>query len=134
MNEEFYCILKLVSGEQLLSLIYVDDSNEEDPIIVLQNPVVIESVHAQNTSYLKIKPWMELSEDDIFMIRLDKVITMTETNDKKLINVYKSYHDNSINNIIDSTGKVTLSNDMGYITSVNQARESLENLYKGIKE
>lgn len=134
MNEEFYCILKLVSGEELLSLIYVDDSNEQDPIIVLQNPVIIEPVHAQNTVYLKIKPWMELTEEDIFMIRLDKVITMTETRDRKLINVYNSYLNNSPENHIDSTGKVNLSPEMGYITSVEEAREKLENLYKGIKE
>ena len=134
MGEEFYCILKLVSGEEVLSLIYVDDSNEEDPIIVLQNPVVIEPVHAHNSVYLKIKPWMEMTNEDIFMIRLDKVITMTETKDKRLINVYNSYNENPESGYIDSTGKVTLSNEMGYISSVKDARERLENLYKGIKE
>lgn len=134
MGEEFYCILKLVSGEEVLSLIYVDDSNEQDPIIVLQNPVVIEPVHANNSVYLKIRPWMELSDEDIFMIRLNKVITMTETKDKRLINAYNSYNENPESGHIDSTGKVTLSNEMGYISSVKDARERLENLYKGIKE
>lgn len=134
MGEEFYCILKLVSGEEILSLICVDDSVDEDPIIILQNPVVIEPVHANKSVYLKIKPWMELSNEDIFMIRLDKVITMTETKDKKLINLYKSYNQNPESEYIDPTGKVTLSNEMGYISSVKNARERLENLYKGIKE
>ena len=37
MGDEFYCILKLVSGEEILSLIMIDENNG-DPIIILQNP------------------------------------------------------------------------------------------------
>ena len=36
MGDEFYCILKLVSGEEILSLIMIDENNG-DPIIILQN-------------------------------------------------------------------------------------------------
>jgi hypothetical protein len=39
MGEEFYCVLKLVSGEEILSLIMIDE-NDGDPIIILQNPVI----------------------------------------------------------------------------------------------
>ena len=39
MNEtEFYAVIKLVSGEEIFSLIDVD-LEPEDPIIILQNPV-----------------------------------------------------------------------------------------------
>jgi hypothetical protein len=41
MGEDFYCILKLISGEEILSLISVDE-NDGDPIVVLQNPVIME--------------------------------------------------------------------------------------------
>ena len=33
MGEEFYCILKLVSSEEILSLIMIDE-NDGDPIII----------------------------------------------------------------------------------------------------
>jgi hypothetical protein len=134
MGEEFYAIIKLISGEEILSLIMVDE-NDGDPIIVLQNPVVMKMVEQQMGSYVKIKPWMELPNDDFFMIKLDKVITMTETTDKKIIDIYNKYlnDDDSIDVYVPS-GEVKVSNEMGYISSVEDARKKLEELYKGIKE
>ena len=134
MGEEFYCILKLVSGEEVLSLIMVDD-NDDDPIIILQNPVVMKSISNGNNFYIKIKPWMELSNEDIFFIRLDKVITMTETTDKKLINLYRQYlNDDDSIDVYKPSGEVKISEQNGYISSVEDARKKLEELYKGLKE
>lgn len=134
MGEEFYCILKLVSGEEILSLIMVDE-NDGDPIIVLQNPVVMKMIEQQMGSYVKIKPWMELSNDDFFMIKFDKVITMTETTDKKIIDIYHKYlNDDDTVDVYKSSGEVKVSNEMGYVSSVEDARKKLEELYKGIKE
>jgi hypothetical protein len=134
MGEEFYCILKLVSGEEVLSLIMVDE-NDDDPIIILQNPVVMKSIYEKNSVYIKIKPWMELSNEDIFFIKLDKVITMTETTDKKLINLYQQYlcNDDSME-VYKPSGEVRISEQNGYISSVEDARKKLEELYKGLKE
>ena len=134
MGEEFYCVLKLVSGEEILSLICVDE-NDGDPIIVLQNPVVVKVYSGPTGSQVKIKPWMELPNDDFFMIKLDKIITMTETTDKKLIHLYHHYlsDDDSIE-LYKSSGEVKVSNEMGYVSSVEDARKKLEELYKGIKE
>ena len=90
MGEEFYAILKLVSGEEIFSLIIVDNTEEDDTVIVLQNPVIMWTITNPNGTFIKVKPWMELPDEDIFMIRLDKVITMTETSDQKLIKLSKS--------------------------------------------
>ena len=134
MGEEFYCILKLVSGEEVLSLIMVDE-NDGDPIIILQNPVVMKSISNENNFYIKIKPWMELSNEDIFFIRLDKVITMTETTDKKLINLYRQYlNDGDSMDVHKPAGEVKISEQNGYVSSVEDARKKLEELYKGLKE
>ena len=134
MGEEFYAIIKLVSGEEILSLIMVDE-NDGDPVIVLQNPVTMKAFYNQHGMHIKVKPWMEMSSDDFFMIKLDKVITMTETKDKKLIDIYNNYinEDDSIE-VHSSSGKVKPSTKMGYISSVEDARKKLENLFKGIKE
>jgi hypothetical protein len=134
MGEEFYCILKLVSGEEVLSLIMVDE-NDGDPIIILQSPVVMKSINNGNTFYVKIKPWMELSNEDIFFIKLDKVITMTETSDKKLIKLYQQYlSDDEGVDVYKPAGEVKISDQNGYISSVEDARKKLEELYKGLKE
>jgi len=134
MGEDFYCILKLVSGEEILSLISVDD-NDGDPIVILQNPVIMELINKKDISYVKVRPWMELPNDDFFMVKLDKIITMTETTDKKLIDVYTKYlNDDDSIDLYKPTGEVKLSNEMGYVSSVEDARKKLEELYKGIKE
>jgi hypothetical protein len=128
MGEEFYCILKLVSGEEILSLIMVDE-NDGDPIIVLQNPVIVKPItNSTGDSYIKVKPWIEISNDDMFLIKLDKVITMTETTDIKLIQIYEYYlQDNS--NVLNKPSPM-----MGYVSSVEQARKNLERLFKQSKE
>ncbi len=128
MGEEFYCILKLVSGEELFSLITVDE-NDGDPIIILQNPVIMKMHQSPNRSYIKIKPWMELSDEDLYFMKLDKVITMTETSDKRLIEIYNHYLDNDTIEIYKPSGKVDISNEMGYVSSVEEARNKLEDLF-----
>jgi hypothetical protein len=129
MGEEFYCILKLVSGEEVISLIAIDE-NDGDPIIIAQSPLTMKMVHGANGSYIKVKPWMDLTEDEIFFIRPDKVITMTETRDPKLIDIYTDYINNDELDIYKPAGKVKVSKDMGYVSTVNDARDMLEKLYK----
>ena len=134
MGDDFYCILKLVSGEEILSLISVDD-NDGDPIVVMQNPVILELIDTKEKSYVKVRPWMELPSDDFFMVKLDKIITMTETTDRKLIDIYTKYlNDDDSIDFYRASGEVKVSNEMGYISSVEDARKKLEELYKGIKE
>lgn len=133
MGEEFYCILKLVSGEEIFSLISIDE-NDGDSLIILQNPVIMKFIHNHKGSFMKIKRWIEISTDDLFIIRPDKVITMTESKDKKLIEMYESYVNEDNTQVYNSSGQVKPSAKMGYIGSVEDARKMLENLFKGIKE
>jgi len=129
MEEEFYSIIKLVSGEEILSLISIDENNG-DPLVILQNPITMKMIETPQGMHIKVKSWMELSEDDFFIVRPDKIITMTETKDERLIEVYNSYiqDDDSIE-VHTSSGRVQPSSKMGYISSVEEARKSLENLY-----
>ena len=129
MGEEFYAILKLVSGEEIFSLIVVDNTEEDDTIIVLQNPVIMWTIANPNGTFIKVKPWMELPDEDIFMIRLDKVITMTETDDKKLIKLYNHYISGD-ELVYDINGLTKPDSDMGYISSVEDARKNLEKTFK----
>ena len=134
MGEEFYAIIKLVSGEEILSLVLVDE-NDGDPVLVLQNPVTMKTYHNHQGMYIKVKPWIELSDDDFFIIKLDKIITMTETKDNKIIGIYNNYitEDDSID-VYNPSGQVKPSSKMGYISSVEDARKKLENLFKDLKE
>ena len=133
MGDEFYAILKLVSGEEIFSLILVDNDTQDDSVIVLQNPVIMWSNATPAGTFIKVKPWMELPNEDIFMIRLDKVITMTESNDQKLIKLYNHYINNE-QTVYDVNGLMKPNSEMGYISSVSEARKKLERLFKLNKE
>ena len=133
MGEDFYSVIKLISGEEIFSLICVDE-NDGDPIIILQNPAVIKVSEIKGGTMLKIRPWMTLTDDDIFIIRLDKIITMTECTDKRMIEIYNNYLTEDSIDAYNLKGEVKVSSDMGYVSSVEESRKNLENLYKNIKE
>tara|TARA_R100000388_G_scaffold31507_1_gene24638 strand:+ start:289 stop:690 length:402 start_codon:yes stop_codon:yes gene_type:complete len=129
MGEEFHAVLKLVSGEEIFSLIVVDE-NDEDTIIVLQNPVIMSVNSNHGGTYIKVKPWLEIPNEDIYMIKLDKVITMTESKDKKLIDLYNHYLNDESMCIYPQDGFTKPDSSMGYISSVDDARKKLEKLFK----
>ena len=140
MGDEFYAIIKLVSGEEIFSMVCTD-TNEEDTILLLHHPVIMNMIQSSKGSFIKVTPWMEMTDDDMFAVKLDKIITMTETNDKKLIQVYKHYiddidseKDSMTLDMYKSGGKVNISNKMGYISSVEEARDSLEKIFNNNKE
>jgi hypothetical protein len=132
MGDEFYAIIKMISGEEVLSLVMIDE-NDGDPVLVLQNPIIVKMSENKHGSFIKIKPWIELSDEDFFFIKPEKIITMTETKEKKLIDVYTQYITDSSNEDLDEFnqyGKVKPSEKMGYISTVKEARKKLENIFK----
>ena len=136
MGDEFYAIIKLTSGEELLSLVCVDE-DQEDPSLILQNPVIMKIIHNNTGMQVRIKPWMEMSDDNFFIIKPDKIITMTETKDERLISIFNNYLEEENTPFQEfNSGKVKPSEKMGYVSTVEDARQMLEDLYniKDIKE
>ncbi len=132
MEEEFYATIKLVSGEEILATVCIDETNEE-PIILAHNPVIMKMMNGGHGSFIKVKPWMELNNDELFLLKPDKIITMIEMKDPKVIAIYERYcmeEDDDTINFNRIQGKVNVSEEMGYVNSVEEARELFENLYK----
>ena len=129
MGDEFYAVIKLVSGEEIVSLIMIDE-NDGDPVVVLQNPITIKTIENKNTVYIKVKPWIENSSEDFFIVKLDKIITMTETKDEKMIEIYNNYIMSDGMSDDELNGQVKPSQRMGYISSVEDARNALEKIFK----
>ena len=132
MEEEFYSIIKLTSGEEILSLVSIDD-NDGDPLVILQNPITIKIIETHHGVHIKVKSWIEMSTDDIFIIKQDKIITMTETKDDRLIDIYNSYIEDDdsfeIRKPSNKYGKTKPSKKMGYLSSVEDARKKLEDIF-----
>ena len=137
MGEEFYSIIKLVSGEEIFSLVSIDE-NDGDTNLILQNPIIMKMIQHRGGMHVKIKPWIDLSDDDIFIIKSDKVITMFESRDERLIEIYTNFiedTDEDINFSDTNECYTRPSTDMGYVSSVKEARKELENIFnKEIQE
>ena len=69
MGDDFYASIKLISGEEIVASVCIDETNE-DSVIIAHSPVVMKMLHGG--SYVKIQPWMELADDDMFIFTLDK--------------------------------------------------------------
>ena len=129
MGDEFYAAIKLVSGEEIFSIVCVDE-NDGDPVLLLQNPVIMKLIENNYGSIVKIKPWMEIPEDDFFIIKYDRVITMTEVTTPETINFYRKY----LNEDNSPEGQVEITDKMGYVSSVEDARKTLENIFNKTKD
>ncbi len=131
MGDEFYSILKLVSGEEIFALVCVDETDDE-PILILHTPIKMKTLHngGSHLNYIKVTPWMDMTDETMFIIRLDKVITMIESKDQKLIDVYNNYNDDTDEENISIDGCVMPTPKMGYLSSVKDARKDLEDLFK----
>ena len=131
MGEEFIAVIKLVSGEEILASVCVDETGDE-PIIIAHHPVTMKMIN--NGLYVKIKPWMELADDDMFVFRPDKIITMTEIKDQKVIKIYERYVEEESSdfnmNKLQAGGEVKPDQKMGYVSSVEDARKKLEEDWK----
>tara|TARA_B100001093_G_scaffold337562_1_gene322344 strand:+ start:263 stop:721 length:459 start_codon:yes stop_codon:yes gene_type:complete len=125
--DEFIATVKLVSGEEILTKVIVDYSSEEEQII-LDNPVICQEVRSHGANVplgYKFEPWIKMTEEDVFILNLDKIITLSEIKDDLVIKTYE--------NIIESGFKrqhPDLDRSMGYVNDVDSARKIIEKLYK----
>ena len=128
MEDEFYGVIKLITGEEIFAMISIDE-NDGDPIILLQNPVIMKVYQNPTGQYVKVRPWLELPNEDMFLIKYDKIITMTEVSDKQMIDFYQKYlNDDELD--IEFDGRVKLNTRLGLVSTVEEARKNLEKIYQ----
>ena len=142
MDNEFYATIKLISGEEIFSVVSVEE-NTDNPLIMLQNPVTMKMVSTPEGSIVKVKTWMNIPGEDPIVIRWDKVITVTEIKESSVITIYNNYLEDErydinqigeINRPHRNDVKNKLTQKMGYISTVEDARKYLEGVYKIKKE
>ena len=131
MND-IYAIIKLISGEEIFGQVeeFYDDTTKA---IMIIDPCTIKEITSRrgNFSFYKVDGWIKLSEDRIFCIEMKHIMFYTRCDDTEIISTYKKWV-RSLNkdNEESSAMKVGVSTSMGYISSVDKARESLERIFK----
>lgn len=126
IEDDFYATIKLNSGEEIFAKI-APLEEENRTLLLVSNPITITEIQSRNgmTGY-KVERWLKTTSDDMFIIKLDDVITMSESSDLQMIKMYQSYVRQSDKEQNDQS-KIT--RKMGYIANVNDAKEILEKLY-----
>ena len=119
-KEEFLAALKLVSGEEILSIVtsVIDDNGD---YLIVDNPIEVEEVVMQgNKAGAKVSPWMKFSKEEQFIIPKDKIITIVEVDAE--VQVFYAMSLRKLNGDLIPEGK-------GRISTVDEARVSLEKSY-----
>ena len=137
--KDFYATIKLITGEEIFALVSVDNE-EDEPVIIMQNPVVMKVLSTGKGQMMKIRPWLEVPGDDVYIMKYDKIITMSEVKDKMITSMYQAYceeGDFDFGSFVDDSMKTDKRNQevtkkMGYISTVEDARKKLEDLFKDI--
>jgi len=126
IEDDFYATIKLKSGEEIFAKIAC--SEEEDrAFLLLTTPVVISQIKNRSgvTGY-KVEPWIKTSKEDLFIINIEDVLTLTESDDPETITMHQTFAQQQ-NNYFDR--KTKLNRKMGYISTISEAKKSLEELY-----
>ena len=129
-DQEFLATLKLVSGEEVISMVlYLEDEDK----VLLSNPFSVEQSR-QKQGQLEItgfsfKEWVMASFDDMYIISRDHIITITEV-EGPIEEFYKKNLEKieSSKQLLHKPNK--LPRKSGYLGSINDTKNTLENIYK----
>ena len=127
MEDDFYATIKFKNGEEIFAKVAA--SEEEDrTMLILSNPVMATEVKAKGglVGY-KVEPWLKTTKEDMFIINMTDVLTISESNDVHMISMFQQFVQDSDKM---RKGEPKISRKMGYISNVNDAKDILEKLYK----
>ena len=126
IEDDFYATIKLNSGEEVFAKVAA--SEEEDrTMLILHTPVTVSEI--KNKSGLvgyKVEPWLKTTRDDMFIINMNNVLTLSESSDMEMIMMYQHY----LRDAHRSNKEQKLNRRMGYISNVKDAKENLEKMFK----
>ena len=117
---EFLAAIKLVSGEELLSMVTsVHDENGD--YLIVENPIEVEEVILPNKQAgAKVMPWMKFSREEQFVIPKEHVITIVEVAEEVAVFYHMSLRKLNTDLITDAKGK---------ISTVDEARIKLNKIF-----
>ena len=127
MEEDFYGTIKFKNGEEIFAKVAA--SEEEDrTMLILYNPILITEIKGKRgiVGY-KVEPWLKTSREDMFIINMSDVLTLSESSDVEMIMMHQRYLRDSQ---YDEDNRSKINRKMGYIGNVHDAKELLEKLYK----
>ena len=129
IEDDFYATLKLKSGEEIFCKV-ASTEEETEIMLLVSNPIIVHEVKGRvGIVGYKIEPWLKTTTEDMFLINMNDVLTMSESNDIEMITMHQNYiKNNSLSS--DGSSKYKLDRKMGYIANIKDAKSILEKIYK----
>ena len=133
IEDDFYCTVKLKSGEEIFARVAA--SEEEDrTMLLVSHPIIVNEIKGRmGVVGYKIEPWLKTTTDDMFVVNLEDVLTMSESTDIEMIMMYQDYIRSSESDK-NSTNQSRLDRKMGRLGNVNAVKEILEKIYNKTQE
>ena len=127
IEDDFYGTIKFKNGEEIFAKVAASDEGDRTMLIV-HTPVMVSEVKAKGgiVGY-KVEPWLKTTKDDMFIMNLDNVMTLSESTDVEMICMHQNFIRDSHE---DAQHHTKLNRRMGYVATVNAARQKLEEIYK----
>ena len=127
MEDDFYGTIKFKNGEEIFAKVAASEE-ENRTMIILHHPIIISEVKGRKgvVGY-KVEPWLKTSREDMFIINMADVLTLSESSDVEMIMMHQRYLRDSQ---YDEENRSKINRKMGYIGNVHDAKELLEKLYK----
>jgi hypothetical protein len=127
IEEDFYCTVKLKTGEEIFAKVAASEEDDRT-LLIVSNPITVNEIKGKSGVIgYKLEPWLKTSKEDMFIIDLKDVLTLSESSDIEMIMMYQTYVRQSLKN---STKESKINRRMGYLANVNDAKEILEKIYK----
>lgn len=127
MEEDFYATLKFKNGEEIFAKVSFSDENEKTVLIVFSPIVMKEFKNKIGSTGYKVEPWLKTTTDDMFIIDMEDILTISESSDIEMIMMHQSYVRQLPNG---KDNRYPIDRKMGYISNVNDAKEILEKIFK----
>ena len=85
MEDDFYATVKLKCGDEIFAKVCASDEGDRT-LLLVSNPIVVEEVKARGQlTGFKFEPWLKTSNEDLFIINLDDVLTLSESENIEMI-------------------------------------------------
>ena len=126
IEDDFYATVKLKTGEEIFCKIAATEE-EDRTMLIVTNPIIVSEIKGRTgvVGY-KLEPWLKTTTEDMFILNLEDVLTMSESSDIQMISMYQNY----VRQSTKEGNHSKIDRKMGYISNVNDAKEILEKLYK----
>ena len=127
IEDDFYATIKFKSGEEIFAKVAASEEDNRT-MLILHHPIIIGEIRGKSgiVGY-KVEPWLKTSKEDMFIVNMENVLTLSESSDMEMIIMYKRYLKDSEN---DRKNNAKINRRMGYLGNVEETKVSLEKLYK----